>query len=88
MTVNDIDLTGGGALFDYGEVRARHVQIDATGTPDTFQWSDDGGSTFAATGGSTLTEGEGTSRGGAQPNRSPFATGADLCGTVRGATRL
>jgi len=42
------DATFGGAY--YGGGQTYRVEIDATGTPDTFKWSDDGGSTWEATG--------------------------------------
>jgi hypothetical protein len=37
------------ACYVNGEFQFK-VQIDGTGTPDTFKWSDDGGSTWKATG--------------------------------------
>lgn len=43
------DLTPGGSGENTAELTYR-VKIDATGTPDTFTWSDDGGSTWEATG--------------------------------------
>jgi len=43
------DLTSGGTYTGSGESNFR-VQIDATGTPDTFKWSNDGGTTWEATG--------------------------------------
>ncbi len=43
------DMTVGGTYN--GSINTNYkVQIDATGTPDTFKWSDDGGSTWDATG--------------------------------------
>jgi hypothetical protein len=42
------DLTAGGTLTAWIP-RQYRVEIDATGTPDTFQWSHDGGSTWEAT---------------------------------------
>jgi hypothetical protein len=43
------DLTHSGN-FNGGEDRVYLVQIDGTGTPDTFEWSNDGGSIWQATG--------------------------------------
>lgn len=42
------DATYGGNYIGNGQTYV--VQIDGTGTPDTFKWSDDGGSTWKATG--------------------------------------
>lgn len=43
------DATSGGTYS--GTVLKNYVvRIDATGTPDTFEWSDDGGATFGTTG--------------------------------------
>jgi hypothetical protein len=42
------DMTAGGT-FSGSVVTYYRVQIDGTGTPDTFKWSDDGGSTWNAT---------------------------------------
>jgi len=38
--------------FDYGSTTSRtyKIEIDGTGTPNTFKWSDNGGSTWNATG--------------------------------------
>lgn len=41
------DLSVGGAFTGTGTTHFR-VQIDGTGTPDTFRWSDDGGATWTA----------------------------------------
>ena len=43
------DLTAGATYNGYGTINFR-VQIDATGTPDTFKWSDDGGGSWEETG--------------------------------------
>jgi len=43
------DMTAGVGYNGYGTKNFR-VQIDAAGAPDTFKWSDDGGSTWEATG--------------------------------------
>jgi len=43
LTADVDDYTGSNPLI-------YRVQIDATGTPDTFKWSDDGGATWNATG--------------------------------------
>lgn len=43
------DLTAGGTSTTNDVVNYK-VEIDATGTPDTFKWSDDGGTTWDATG--------------------------------------
>jgi len=43
------DMTAGGTFTGPTSLDYR-VQIDATGTPDTFEWSDDGGATWDATG--------------------------------------
>lgn len=42
------DATSGGDYIGGGQTY--RVKIDGTGTPDTFTWSDDGGSTWEATG--------------------------------------
>lgn len=42
------DATYGGSYIGNGQTYV--VQIDGTGTPNTFKWSDDGGSTWKATG--------------------------------------
>ena len=39
------DMTTGGTFIGSGEMEYI-VEIDATGTPDTFKWSDDGGATW------------------------------------------
>ena len=39
-----------GGFFTGGTTLSYRIQIDAIGTPDTFTWSDDGGSTWDATG--------------------------------------
>jgi len=43
------DMSAGGFFIGTATLNYR-IQIDATGTPDTFSWSDDGGSTWDATG--------------------------------------
>ncbi len=43
------DLTSGGTFTGSSALNYK-VEIDATGTPDTFKWSDDGGTTWDATG--------------------------------------
>ncbi len=43
------DMTTGGTYLGYEDL-TYVVEIDGTGTPDTFKWSDDGGSTWDATG--------------------------------------
>ncbi len=43
------DMTTGGTFIGSSALNYR-VEIDATGTPDTFRWSDDGGSTWDASG--------------------------------------
>jgi len=44
------DLTSGGTFSaDSADNVDYYVEIDGTGTPDTFKWSKDGGSTFEAT---------------------------------------
>lgn len=43
------DMSTGGSYTGYGTTNYK-VEIDGTGTPDTFKWSDDGGSTWDATG--------------------------------------
>lgn len=43
------DLTTGGSYTDDGRT-AFVIEIDATGTPDTFRWSADGGDTWEASG--------------------------------------
>lgn len=43
------DATSGGTFKKQSDYDYR-VEIDGTGTPDTFKWSDDGGSTWEATG--------------------------------------
>lgn len=61
---NDLTITGFNANTSTGEVgRSYKVQIDSTGTPDTFKWSRDGGSnwketTVAITGSSQTLEGD------------------------------
>ena len=48
--LNDLTITGYNANTSSGEVgRSYKVQIDSTGTPDTFKWSRDGGSNWKAT---------------------------------------
>ena len=44
------DLTSGGTYSGSDIQKTYVIEIDTTGTPDTFQWSDDGGSTWNATG--------------------------------------
>jgi hypothetical protein len=44
---DDMEVTG---TYIGSETKNYVVQIDATGTPDTFKWSDDGGDNFNATG--------------------------------------
>lgn len=62
--LNDLTITGYNANTSSGEVgRSYKVQIDSTGTPDTFKWSRDGGSNWketsvAITGSSQILEGE------------------------------
>jgi hypothetical protein len=43
------DLTSGGTFTGSSALNYK-IEIDATGTPDTFKWSDDGGTTWDATG--------------------------------------
>ncbi len=43
------DATSGGTFTGTSTLNYK-VEIDATGTPDTFKWSDDGGTTWDATG--------------------------------------
>jgi hypothetical protein len=43
------DLTSGGNYHGHA-LRAYRVEIDATGVPDTFRWSQNGGSSWVATG--------------------------------------
>jgi len=43
------DLTSGGT-FSGGTSKDFRIKIDATGTPDTFKWSNDGGTTWGTTG--------------------------------------
>jgi hypothetical protein len=43
------DMTAGGTFTGTAN-RSYRIQIDATGTPDTFSWSDDGTTTWDATG--------------------------------------
>lgn len=45
--LNDMSTTG---EYSGSDDKKYRVIIDATGTPDTFKWSDDNGSTFQATG--------------------------------------
>lgn len=48
---NDLTITGYNANTSSGEVgRSYKVQIDSAGTPDTFKWSRNGGTTWKATG--------------------------------------
>jgi len=48
--LNDLTITGYNANTSSGEVgRSYKIQIDSTGTPDTFKWSRDGGSNWKAT---------------------------------------
>lgn len=44
------DITVGGTYTGNGKKTSYRVEIDATGTPDTFKWSNDGGSTWVETG--------------------------------------
>jgi hypothetical protein len=44
------DATSGGECTLTDRAASYVVKIDGTGTPDTFKWSDDGGSTWEATG--------------------------------------
>lgn len=44
------DITVGGSYVGHGKKTSYRVEIDATGTPDTFKWSNDGGSTWVETG--------------------------------------
>lgn len=55
-SVGSVTFTGGGlndatsgGTYTYASAKNYRVQIDGTGTPDTFKWSDDGGSTWDAT---------------------------------------
>jgi len=49
--LNDLTITGYNAITSSGEVgRSYKVQIDSTGTPDTFKWSRDGGTNWKETG--------------------------------------
>ena len=49
--LNDLTVTGYNANTSSGEVgRSYEVQIDGTGTPDTFKWSRDGGNNWKETG--------------------------------------
>lgn len=41
------DLTIGGT-YTYSENKTFRIQIDGTGTPDTFKWSEDGGTTWSS----------------------------------------
>ena len=62
--LNDLTVTGYNANTSSGEVgRSYKVQIDSTGTPDTFKWSRDGGNNWketsvAITGSSQTLEGD------------------------------
>jgi hypothetical protein len=48
--LNDLTITGYNANTSSGEVgRSYKVEIDSTGTPNTFKWSRDGGSNWKAT---------------------------------------
>lgn len=63
-TLNDLTITGFNANTSTGEVgRSYKVQIDGTGTPNTFKWSRDGGTnwketTVSITGSSQTLEGD------------------------------
>jgi len=49
--LDDLTITGYNANTSSGEVgRSYKVQIDSTGTPDTFKWSRDGGNNWKETG--------------------------------------
>ena len=49
--LDDLTITGYNANTSSGEVgRSYRIQIDSAGTPDTFKWSRNGGSTWMATG--------------------------------------
>ena len=49
--LNDLTITGYNANTSSGEIgRSYKVQIDGTGTPDTFKWSRDGGNNWKETG--------------------------------------
>jgi hypothetical protein len=49
--LNDLTITGYNANTSSGEVgRSYKVQIDSTGTPDTFRWSRDGGNNWKEAG--------------------------------------
>ena len=50
FTGSGLDDATSGGTYTGEEVKEYVVEIDATGTPDTFQWSNDGGVTFEATG--------------------------------------
>jgi len=62
--LNDLTITGYNANTSSGEIgRSYKVQIDSTGTPDTFKWSRDGGNNWketsvAITGSSQTLEGD------------------------------
>lgn len=62
--LNDLTVTGYNANTSSGEVgRSYKVQIDSTGTPDTYKWSRDGGNNWketsvAVTGSSQTLEGD------------------------------
>ena len=44
------DITIGGAYVGHGKLTEYVVEIDGTGTPNTFKWSNDGGATWVETG--------------------------------------
>ena len=44
------DITLGGTYVGHGKKTEYVVEIDGTGSPDTFKWSNDGGSTWVETG--------------------------------------
>ena len=50
MACNGYSCTCDGPCYGYSTSTKYRVQIDATGTPDTFKWSKDGGNTWSATG--------------------------------------
>jgi hypothetical protein len=50
FTGSGLDDATSGGTYTGDSVKEYYVEIDATGTPDTFQWSNDGGVTFEATG--------------------------------------
>jgi len=49
FTGSGLDDATSGGMFKGGSGKEYQVAIDGTGSPDTFKWSDDGGTTFNAT---------------------------------------